>query len=890
MKAPDAEPGSTLTIYIPYEPVNPITPTPKPSVTPKPGVPTPTPIPNIPEVEVPQEDSAALPFTEVENGGIIQADNRGGEKFNAILGVPTTESLYGQVTAKEYLLGYTFIKKVGIKYYPIKVTKNYILNWKTATPDSAGGGKPLTETVPVTQTVTVARAYGYWEIENLECYKISNAVLNNYALPNGSIAINPNYFYYSPLSVNVSHSSSEGTHIIPPDEFTKGITLPSETISDKGTTKPTIPSEDFSNEAISAAWDRTGKIKVKSDSLIFNGATVMNSAVTEYDAPDLNLSAIPQCDTFINDNVLYKPNQLIDATKENGHYGSTGSITYTSIANVNPTKLNNIEYPIGGINQVVIHTPVICKPSITADNDKYVQLINPTSGCVQLVLDPDPDLSDFIINISNYGPHSDKVGYYTRDFSRSLHNPDVSYIAEKSGILRNEVRFPFDVYVDVGNDKKTANDEYVKAGTWMTIGRASPRLYLPMWTEEGVYTVDFRTVAVNGENFINKTQEEKNSNLINYVATDTLRVEVSGRIYGLTMYDLSDYPMWEETFRVPNSSRLKKDDPKYIDGTKRNIYSKDYSYTYTLGTNDQYGNDTGRNIKYTFPLVNGSHPLYKNIGVLKTGYMTRFSIETIGSMYDDGSTISIKPSFYFVDSKGKNRTAVDLYYTEEIYGKSRHLVKVGGSTDLTNLKSFTTGDLHLSIPEKEMRLTAKLRKTPYEDFIFHRDAMFGFSQIRLNSTFRTYVNEDYTEKIKALDSYEAVKKSGIIEDDISMRKQHWYGQYYIPNEVHAVAKGFDVMDYADKYGVDYSENFWLKDGYIIVNINIETVEVGKPRLSYTNAINYKNNGNCSMWIMEGPPLTKTDNKGVTFNFYAGDFIIYYANKRASDDYSAGAIY
>ena len=99
------------------------------------------------------------------------------------------------------------------------------------------------------------------------------------------------------------------------------------------------------------------------------------------------------------------------------------------------------------------------------------------------------------------------------------------------------------------------------------------------------------------------------------------------------------------------------------------------------------------------------------------------------------------------------------------------------------------------------------------------------------------------------------------------------------------------MDYADKYGVDYDEDFWLTDGYIIVNFTIETVDPdGGHRLSYINAGNHLNNGNCSMWTMEGPPLQKSSYKGSTFSFYAGDFILYYANKRMSNDYESGAIY
>jgi hypothetical protein len=45
-----------------------------------------------------------------------------------------------------------------------------------------------------------------------------------------------------------------------------------------------------------------------------------------------------------------------------------------------------------------------------------------------------------------------------------------------------------------------------------------------------------------------------------------------------------------------------------------------------------------------------------------------------------------------------------------------------------------------------------------------------------------------------------------------------------------------------------------------------------------------------MWSLEGPVISKTSNKGPNFNFYAGDFIIYYANKRMTDDYHTGAVY
>ena len=890
---PDAKPESTATFHMIYGLDMPgEIPTPTPEPDPNPGWEPPTITPPLP-------DYKSMPFTKVTATGKLRADNRGGERFEVTEGIPTTESLYGEVKATDYLIGYNFVKKVGLKYYPITVRKDYILTWEAATPEEeleeGELPKQITETVTIEQVITVPRAYGYWEIKNLDYYNIQSATINNYALPNGSINITPNNSYYNVPSVSYSHSSNKDYHIIPPEEASLGITLAAETVLG-GKTKPNIPSEDFTKEA----YTMTGNIKVRSDRVVYNGTTVMNDEIRDTEAQDVNVSPIQQCYTTTNENVLYKPNQIIEATKENGIYGTTGKIVYSCRTSDVSSQINNLTYSLNNLNNVVIHTPVLCDPIINADNDKYVQLIDLDKNAVQLVLDKDPNLSDFTVKISNTGTHSPMPGYYSRDFSKALRDPNISYIQDIKGLLRNELKFPFDVYIDKGNDGDITNDEYIKAGSWIVIGRTTQRFYLPMWVEEGIYEADFRTIAVNcvgtiensDKSKIYLTEEEKNTNRQNYVATNKATFEVSGRMYGLTIYDLTDYPFWEEAFRVPNSSDFKKYRPgEFPNGTNKKNYNKSYYYDYALGTNDQYGNDTGRDIKYTFPLVNGSHPYYNNQGILKTGYMIRFSLETTGTMYTSGNYISIQPSFYFVDKDGKNRTAVDLYYEESFNGKNNPLVKVGSELDRSNIKRVRTGDINFGIPKAELEQTADILKIRYGNFIWQTEAMYTFGQIRLTEAFRTFVGNNYTNTIKSLASYKSVKDNGIIDEDMIKRIQRWYGTYYIPNRVHAVKKGYDVYDYSCKYGIDYSEDFWLKDGYIIVNFTIVGMDQnGKGHLSYINPNNYQENGNCSMWVMEGPPLEKQSYKGPIFKFYAGDFILYYADKRASDDYSGGAIY
>ncbi|MDF2487097.1 MAG: putative secreted protein, partial [Herbinix sp.] len=110
------------------------TPTPKVSVTPSPVTPTPvpsaTPAPSPTPIEVPESETIAASMNTPEPVGNIRADDRGAEKFTVNLGVPTTESLYTEVTSDNYLMGYELQKKVGIETYSAKVTKTYNLKWQ----------------------------------------------------------------------------------------------------------------------------------------------------------------------------------------------------------------------------------------------------------------------------------------------------------------------------------------------------------------------------------------------------------------------------------------------------------------------------------------------------------------------------------------------------------------------------------------------------------------------------------------------------------------------------------------------------------------------------------------------------------------------------------------
>jgi len=834
-------------------------------------------------VEVPDPlPPIVLPVDSPSPYAVIDGDRYGSQYFISKEGISTTESQHVYVKTKDYLLGYRLVNKTGKIAMVVPVTMTYTLKYCTPTPEEFGGPKEVIDIVTDTQYISVERAYSYWEIESLEYYIPSSANVYNYSLPNEWVSLSANSAYLNVPSLSTRHSSNIYDHIILPRQVTEGIHLTYEA--------PIISEDDYRPEVdfidlTSYAWEMTDELQVKNDYLMFDGTVVMSEATAEKIAPVPNAGVMVQSNNLTHDKVFFKEGLIIDALKKNGIYTSNGNVTYQKHPMSVNTSVSSKSFNMS-VNNVIIHTPVICDPIIHADNDKWVQLIEPDADVFHIVLDPDTSLNDFMVRISNKLPHSDRLGYYERDFSKSFIDPEnVSYIAKKDGKLRNEMKLPFDVFMDVNNDNKPENDEFIKAGTWIILDRETHRFYVPMWVQEGVYTAEFRTVAVNGEDKLSNTETTRNSNINNYIATATRTFQVSGRIYGLTLYDISDEGRWKDVFRVKDTMKIKLFEGA-PDGTKRTGYHDDYAYYYTVGTKNQYGLETGRYSKYTLPLINGSHPKYNNIGTLKTGYAFRFMLDTTGEMYGSGCRIRIVPTFYHVDKNGKNRQLVDIYYDEEINGRQHYLVKIGESIDLVNVKQGQVGNPYSRIPEEELKHTALVSGTTYSKLKNQYGIMYTYSDIRISSQFRTFTGLSYAKHISGLPSYSKVKElTGETELSLSKYMQRWYGTYKLPTNIHVVPAGYDVYGYLRKHGIDYSEDFWLKDGYIIVNFNIETIDKnGKRHLSYINGSNYLNRGHCSMWVTEGATVQKKDNKGITFDFKAGDVVVYYVNRKYKEDF------
>ncbi len=678
--------------------------------------------------------------------------------------------------------------------YVCAYTEEYLLQYKFV---HYSGWKEFLQVAGKTYVV-VKRSYSYWKIEDLNVYSISYARASNYSLPSGQVYLTPTSYYNAPRVNYQIHS----TNLVEPV----------------------------------GGGTSVGEYTVWNDSLTFNGELIMDSTRTSTAAP--TPKSMPKSGKA-NAYALYQSGYMIEGTKANGECGSEGIICYTRTTHYgDEAEGPMITYDVDEINDVTIHTPVICDAKIE-DVRKYNQLIRPSQSIASLVLD-----TYFNVSLPTYGYHSDLKGYGSRDYAK--------YTASK------EVKFPFDVM---------KNSTYLAAGTWTTIGDTT-RFYLPVWVDEGQYTVEFRTLSINcdANSGINKTEDLANTDYENYVAADSVDVEVSGRVYNFNLYDVSDYPIWQSVFRNTNSLTF--------NGTNYTVGIKDRNEKTAL----DWTKTKERSSKYTLPLMNGSHPTYSEIGAIKTGYYTRFSVDTIGDYDGIDDYIRITPKFYFVNEKGHCRQEVDLYYTQyfESTNRKQILVKIGSALDQNNIHSIDRKDTYLT--------GGALKGTPCTKK--NKNKVYTFGNIMIPDTLMSYTgNPSYFQPLVCTNNSKLLSLQ-------NQSVQTWICEYYLPTKLYVCAKDYDVASYAkNNGGLTFDEAFWLKDGYLIVNFQIETIQNKERHLSYVNTENAIN-GWCNMWKMEGGVSSKKDIHGNTYSIMDGDYVMYEIgrNKNVNYDYKTGGIY
>ncbi|WP_327195435.1 DUF5704 domain-containing protein [Paenibacillus alvei] len=753
---------------------------------------------------------------------MIRADQRGNERFDVTQGIPTSESLYGNVNSLNYLFENKFVQKSGKCTFKVNVEKTYTLKWDPGKTVTGPDGKPKQEPDPQTETetkvfsVTVERPYSFWTIDTLHVLKIDEASLVNYALPNGGIKISPSG--YSPPGYA---ASTRGNYYPPNNPGTVTATPETKT---GGKTKPTIT--DTASSVKSFAEKAIDKVEVENDYLQFNGSTIMdNRRVKETGS---NPGRIPE-PTVIGQNVLYSPGNMISSSKVNKKdTPSSGKIQYGLMpGNVNGGE--NKEFPIYGINTITVHTPVV-DYSYASDDRDHNQKTNPNMNRNAFILD-----RPFTVTIPTIGQHQNYLNYGNRDYAKWTKD--------------RQVQFEFDVL-----SRKNDNSSYIPAGTWVSYpaGVDTLTFYTPVWVDEGDYNVYTRAIAENAPQGFT-FEDDANMNWQNHVAARTLKIEVIGRVYDFKITDVADF-MWENVFRNSSGS------------------SSPTGRMYPVGDKDIDGAPNGFSFPYELPIRRGSNPIQgqKNVAV-KLGYHFKFDLKSKGNLFAQYDSIRITPSFTFVDMNG-SRQPVDLYYHD--LNKSQYFIRVGSSADVQR-RNVVLNERLRNVPAQTLTNTSNTLKN-----------LFGSVPSWWKPDKPTYVGGYDLELITAplrtfIGGFDV--PAGVNPYRKNAGIQQWYADYSLPAKTYAVPKGTNLAEYGRTHRLNDKSPVFLKKGFIVVNFNIETIrnqDSSHPHLQYINT----KFPNANQWKREGFKYQLTDPYGMKTQLNDGDVVFYHADKSSTDDF------
>ncbi|MGM1019165.1 MAG: DUF5704 domain-containing protein [Bacillota bacterium] len=752
---------------------------------------------------------------------VIKADQRGAHRFDVAKGIPTSESLYGNVLARNYLFQNTYQQLKGECTYNVKLKRTYDLEWEDIND---------TRHMKVVEyyKYEIVKPYSYWTIDNLEVYGIKNAQLRNYALPGGSITIPPRN--YTPPSVE---SANNGKYYPAPSP---GIIDGGSLYIYGGKSMPKVPNEQRSLEPV--AQKATPDVEVENDTVKFNGQTIMDHQRVKEKGP--TPGKIPE-PVKIGSDTLYSPGHVIEKHKINKpNTSSIGDITYAILkGNINGGADKTL--PIQGINTVTVHTPVVNLSSVS-DDAAHNQKTQPTKGRSALILE-----RPFRVTISTAGPHLNIPGYGDREYAK--------YVRTK------QVRFPFDVY-----DK--GKTQFYPRGIWIDIPvrQLDTDFYLPVWVDEGNYTVEFRTIAENAPDGFTE-QRHANTDIEHHVANDVVEIEVIGRMYDFHITDIADYH-WERVFRQRKGSPV----------------HSGLSYWTGLGNID--GLPRGNQEPFTLPVRPGSHPHegYQNVAI-KTGYHFKFDLKTKGNMFSAKDGIRITPSFYWVSKDGRQREEVELY----THAGSRKFIRLGSAEDREKRYVILNERLR-NVPTEEMQDTAAYQ---YKHELSEAQ--------RSQSTLERYVSL-YAQRImrsktwigrydwlvlpaaaRTLIGPKTDLPDGVDVDRANASIQRWYGEYSLPADVYVVPKGTDLREEGRRRELNEHASIFKKTGYIIVNFNLESLRQGDtehPHLQYING------PLLNQWQLEGYRREVKDPYGHTFRLQDGDVVFYHADQSSRDDFSS----
>lgn len=478
--------------------------------------------------------------------------------------IPGTEKIAFRAKMGSWMLHYKLHRNTGTDYVRFYVTVPY----RTQYEQSADEELVISEQQKKTYIFVVPKVWSYWEILESGMYYPDKVAVTNGAVRDTSFTVNVNRagsFAIVPPAYDVEQYGDKTTHVFWDEYDTDGypvlhiaLTQEQYIISDVRDTLPDVDAY-LTRVCGNAAWSDTRQATVRNDRFILDVQSILSDIENKSGngaemCPDV-LNYYSSLESIEETSYLqtYKTGIELEETMPNGCYTTSAEITYVG----DPDNISSPEIKtvlLKDINDLRIHTPSACTGRVTggveAAEDGHVLTLKNS-------------LNFFTLNIGNTGVHRKNLGYGEKDFSVAL--------SGKSNVALNQVSFPFEVYVDVGDDSKQADGSYstdgdylLPAGEWLTLGQEEQRFYVPVTMKNGKYQIRFRSVAVNcprdnnGQYLYGEEEHRVNISPSCYVAADAINVEVRSYLRDFRITSVNDPLAAEQMEKGGQALTLKK--------------------------------------------------------------------------------------------------------------------------------------------------------------------------------------------------------------------------------------------------------------------------------------------------------------------------------------------
>lgn len=823
--------------------------------------------------------------------------------FDLSQGIPTSEDITNGINVNEWYgivdIGHhTVTKQYLVPYYiSWEEDHGYYDEWDDEDGYTHRDWIEHWVTMSETGYFTVSRTAKYYYVWDMNLFKFKEAQTWNDTYPAGIINYESDHDMDYTIKVNGVENPTSVEAWFPKDTY--HVTWYQYSGKRVSVGKGHDAHDEAYNQAHSEAENRVKNPTVRNDTIIIRNNK--GQSFTYMDGRDCNLNtysepfkykAVGDTDYSVEE---YDETVTIPDELPNGSYQTSFNAMYTKFGVATGATKNFskegaeaiLDEPEKGnsdhsgrsykVNEpVYVHTPVISP----------VDIINPETGN-KLTRDETPTQLITESNLVEYELLLDHT--YTFKFDAGAHRDIQGYgwSGDPSKfdkyVKQKYARFPFSVRVN-GEYYECYADGFTE---WIPVDNDETEFYISPWSKEGVYGVgginapwnasenmiEYKVLAINTVTNEQNAAQHPDANMDGsgnrdtendyYVATYRYPVEVSGIIYNFQAVGINDtmtfsgkqenvsspYPFCEnfQEKKVGTKNRLGGDAVRY---TKDSHLDWDWDLANTLA----FGS--------------GKSNVFDGMGYLIKGNRFSFSVETIANLWSlDQDSIRIKPVFRYVDKNGMVNENIQVCYNYA----DEWFIEQGSTRDDQKVYDvrLADGQFKSSYTDAQVEYTAKQSNAFYKELYNTNDTpysvngilqkstpSYNLGNITLNPTQRLYTGDEekFGENL-SIEPRNVPSISGDVDtmtyNQMHYSMQTWYGSYFIPEQLFVCDGNIDIHDYAEQKGsISTDDDIWIKDGYLILNFEIETINEGHPHLSYYG-------GTGSMWKTEQGDDPKT---------------------------------